>query len=112
MSLVSSGVLAKYYIWPRIRIRDRDDALVSLVAPHMFFRFIGLSMLVPGVVSPSLPAAFAQPAAFGDFGAGILAIVATIALLKRAPWAIPAVGLFNVWGAPTVWSRSIRARGF
>jgi hypothetical protein len=98
MSLVSSVVLAKYYIWPRIRTTDQEDALVPLVAPHMFFRFIGLSMLVPGVVSPSLPAAFAQPAAFGDFGAGILAIIATVALFKRAAWAIPAVWVFNVWG--------------
>ena len=99
MSLVSSIVLAKYYIWPRIRIGDRDETLVPLVAPHMFFRFIGLSLLVPGVVSPSLPAAFAQPAAYGDFGTGILAIIATVALLKRASWAIPAVWIFNVWGA-------------
>jgi hypothetical protein len=99
MSLVSSVVLAKYYLWPRIRMRDQEEALVPLVAPHMFFRFIGLSLLVPGVVSPSLPAAFALPAAFGDFGAGILAIIATVALLKRASWAIPAVWVFNVWGA-------------
>ena len=49
----------------------------------MFFRFIGLSFLVPGVVSPSLPAGFAIPAAYGDFIAGILAIVATIALVNR-----------------------------
>ena len=96
MSLVSSVVLAKYYLWPRIRMRDQEEALVPLVAPHMFFRFIGLSLLVPGVVSPSLPAAFAQPAAFGDFGAGILAIIATVALFKRASWAIPAVWIFNV----------------
>jgi len=98
MSLVSSVVLAKYYIWPRIRIGDREEALVSLVAPHMFFRFIGLSFLVPGVVAPSLPSAFALPAAYGDFVAGILAIVATVALLKRASWAIPVVWIFNVWG--------------
>jgi hypothetical protein len=99
MSLVSSGVFAKLYLWPRLRIRDREDALAALVAPHMFFRFIGLSFLVPGVVSPSLPAAFAVPAAYGDFGAGILAIIAAIALSKRASWAIPVVWIFNVWGA-------------
>ena len=98
MSLVSSAVLAKYYLWPRIRMKEREEALVPLVAPHMFLRFIGLSLLVPGVVSQQLPAGFAMPAAFGDFGAGVLAIVATVGLLKRASWAIPAVWLFNVWG--------------
>jgi hypothetical protein len=65
----------------------------------MFFRFIGLSFLVPGVVSPQLPAAFAVPAAYGDFVAGLLAIVATIALSKRATWAVVVVWLFNIWGA-------------
>jgi hypothetical protein len=39
--------------------------------------------LVPGVVSPLLPLGFAIPAAYGDFIAGILAIVATIALVNR-----------------------------
>ncbi|MGH8711070.1 MAG: hypothetical protein ACREVA_07110 [Burkholderiales bacterium] len=99
MSLVSSGVFAKLYLWPRLRIMDREDALVPLVAPHMFLRFIGLSFLVPGVVSPSLPTAFAVPAAYGDFVAGILAIIATVALSRRASWAIALVWLFNVWGA-------------
>src|SRR5713101_1154816 len=99
MSLVSSGVIAQLYAWPRLRMMNRDQALLVLVAPHMFLRFIGLSVLVPGVVSPALPAAFAVPAAYGDFVAGLLAILGTVALLKRAPWAIAAVWLFNIWGA-------------
>jgi hypothetical protein len=99
MSLVSSAVIAWLYVWPWLLARSRNQALVSLVAPHMFLRFIGLSLLVPGVVSPALPAAFAVPAAYGDFAAGILAIIATIALAKHASWVVPAVWLFNVWGA-------------
>src|SRR5438445_7787084 len=75
MSLVSSGVIAQFYVWPRIRNADRGSALIPLLAPHMFLRFIGLSFLVPGVVSSSLPAAFAVPAAYGDFVAGLFAIV-------------------------------------
>jgi hypothetical protein len=99
MSLVSSGIIAQLYIWPRLRNLDPYFALVPLVMPHMFLRFIGLSFLVPGVVSPSLPAALAVPAAYGDFVAGLLAILGTVALLKRARWAIGAVWLFNIWGA-------------
>jgi|SRR5215470_3506057 len=99
MSLVASGVFAKLYIGPRLQKMDRDDAIVSLVVPHMFLRFIGLSFLVPGVVSPSLPAAFAVPAAYGDLVAGILAIATTIALSKHVSWAIAIVWVFNVWGA-------------
>ncbi len=99
MSLVSSVLIANLYVWPRLRGMSRDQALVLLVVPHLFLRFIGLSFLVPGVVAPTLPAAFAIPAAYGDFVAGILAIIATVALARHASWAIPAVWLFNVWGA-------------
>ncbi len=99
MSFVSAVVVAKLYVWPWLRARERKQALVTLVTPHLFLRFIGLSFLVPGVVSPALPKAFAVPAAFGDFGAGVLAIITAIAFGKRLSWAIPAAWLFNVWGA-------------
>lgn len=61
MSLVASCLVAKLYIWPRVRSMDRYSALALLVSPHLFFRFIGVSFLVPGVVSPSLPSAFDVP---------------------------------------------------
>ncbi len=99
MSLVGSVLLARYSLWPRIRIKDRREMLAALVAPHMFLRFLGLSFLVPGVVSPLLPAGFAVPAACGDFVAGVLAMIATVALAKRASWSLAAVWVFNVWGA-------------
>jgi hypothetical protein len=98
MSFVAFGLVTQLYIWPRLRILERDDALGPLVVPHTF-RFIGLSFLVPGVVSPSLPSALAAPAAYGDLVAAILAVAATIALSRRASFAISLVWLFNVWGA-------------
>ena len=41
--------------------------------------------LVPGVVAQPLPEAFANPAAYGDLAAGVLALLAFIAL--RTNWA-------------------------
>ncbi len=99
MSLLSSAVAAKIFVWPWLRVREKNQALIALISPHLFLRFIGLSFLVVGVVSPQLPAAFAVPAAYGDLIAGILAILATIALSRRASAAIAAVWVFNVWGA-------------
>lgn len=97
-SFVSSAVAARFFAWPRLQNTDPNRALTWLVAPHMFLRFIGLSLLVPGVVSPLLPAGFAVPAAYGDLIAGILAIVATIALVNRTTWATTSAWLFNLWG--------------
>jgi hypothetical protein len=97
MSFMAFGLVTQLYILPRLRILERDDALIVLVVPHTF-RFIGLSFLVLGVVSPSLPSALAGPAAYGDLAAALLAIVATVALSRRASFAISLVWLFNVWG--------------
>ncbi len=47
----------------------------------------------------SIPSAFAVPAAYGDLGAGILAVVAMYGLTKRAPWTVASIWVFNVWGA-------------
>jgi len=63
--------------------------------PHAF-RFIGLSFLVPGVVSSSLPPAFAMPAAYGDLVAAILALISVLALSIRTFWTISIVWIFNV----------------
>src|SRR5262249_14436390 len=60
------------------------------------FRFIGLAFLVPGVVSPDLPAAFARSAAYGDIGAAILAMLALISLPRAGGVAL--AWIFNLWG--------------
>ena len=99
MSLISSIVATALFVWPWLRAMNSEHALIWLVAPHMFLRFVGLSFLVPGVVSGSLPKAWAIPAGYGDFVAGILAIVATATLAREASWAIAAVWISNVWGA-------------
>jgi hypothetical protein len=97
LSFAAFGLVTKLYIWPRLRLLPRDDALLPLVVPHTF-RFVGLSFLVPGVVSPSLPSAFAAPAAYGDLGAVMLAAAASLALWRRASLAVALVWIFNVWG--------------
>src|SRR5215510_6696909 len=97
MSFLAYGIVTKLYVLPRLRVMPREDALTALVVPHTF-RFVGLSFLVPGVVSPSLSPDFAAPAAYGDLVAAILAIAATLSLRYRAIWAIPLVWIFNLWG--------------
>ena len=97
INFVASGIVAKLYLWPRLHGMRREEALQLLVVPHMF-RFIGLSFLVPGVVSTSLSPDFARPAAYGDLAAALLAIIAVLALSTRVSWALPAVWIFNLWG--------------
>src|SRR5215468_6758485 len=83
------GVIAWQAIWPALRERARADALRPILYLHSL-RFVGLSFLIPGVVSPELPAAFAGPAAWGDLITAALALVALVTLPSRA-------GIFVVW---------------
>ena len=68
------------------------------------FRFVGLAFLVPGVVSPELPATFAEGAAYGDIVAAALALV-TVALLPGR-LRIVAPG-FSIFGALPISSMPI-----
>ena len=94
-SLVAWSIVAKRYIWPRLRSLQRPDALRPLLVLHAF-RFEGLAFLVPGVVSPDLPSAFALSAAYGDLGAAILALLCLASLSSSAGVVIAWV--FNLWG--------------
>jgi hypothetical protein len=95
---VAFGPVARLYVSPRLRGLARDDALVILILPHAF-RVMGLGFLIDGVVSPELPSKAAIPAAWGDFGAAILAMVAISAIRMRQPFAIALVWLFSLWGS-------------
>lgn len=98
LSLLSSIVAGVVLVLPWAQTQSLSVALLCLVAPHMFLRFIGLSFLIPGVVSATVPRAWALPAAYGDLIAGILAILAVLALAHAATWAITIVWIFNIWG--------------
>jgi hypothetical protein len=92
------GVLTRLYIWPHLRALPEDRILKILILPHMF-RFVGLSFLLHGVVSPELPSKLAIPAAWGDFVAAILAFIALAAVSRRWSAAIVLVWVLNVWGS-------------
>ena len=94
-SFAAWAILTARYIWPELRLRPRADALRPLLMLHSF-RFIGLVFLVPGIVSPDLPPAFAQPAAYGDIITAALAMLSL--LLLPNPIGFVVAWICNVWG--------------
>src|SRR6202166_4597388 len=70
------------YVWPRLRSMDRMEAQRAIATLHSF-RFFGLVFILPGVVSPNLPADFAVFAAYGDFATGVLAMLALLTVRIR-----------------------------
>jgi uncharacterized membrane protein len=95
-AFVAWGVVAKRYIWPKLRTLPRAEALRPILILHSF-RFVGLAFVVPGVVSADLPSAFANPAAYGDIVAATLALLSLATLQSRTGIAIAWV--FNLWGS-------------
>src|SRR5215469_3468205 len=89
------GAVAWGYIWPALRDRPSPENLKPILLLHGF-RFLGLAFLMPGVVSPALPAAFAQPVPYGDFITAILALLAFATL--GTPTGTAVTWLFNTFG--------------
>lgn len=84
------------YILPWFNSMDRISVHRAIATLHSF-RFFGLVFIVPGIVSPNLPATFATFAAYGDFATGLLAMLALLTIrIRPAFWLF--VVAFNVVG--------------
>jgi hypothetical protein len=81
VAYVAFVLIAKWYLWPNIKDRPPDQALPPFLL-YACLRVNGLMFLMPGLVSPDLPKAFAVPTAYGDLTAALLApaVVAAIAI--------------------------------
>lgn len=98
-SFVAWGIVMSGYVWPRLRVRSRSEALRPLLVLHSF-RFVGLAFLVPGVVAPDLPAAFARSAAYGDLIAAVLALLALLTQSRGS--GVLVAWVFNLWGTADI----------
>jgi len=84
------------YVWPRLQSMKPIDAQRAIAILHSF-RFFGLVFLVPGVVGSALPSRFAAFCAYGDLATGVLAMLALLAIRRRAAfWSF--VVAFNAAG--------------
>lgn len=95
-SFIAWGIVTSRYIWPRLRLLERSSALRPILILHSF-RFLGLAFLVPGVVSPELPSAFARSAAYGDIVATALALLSLVSLSGGLGSVV--VWIFSLWGS-------------
>ena len=101
-SFVVWGSVARHYFWPALRGRSRADAVRPILFLHAF-RFMGLTFLIPGVVSPDLAGSFAREVAYGDLAAAVLALLALAMLnskLSTAPiWVFNIIGTVDLLNA-------------
>ncbi len=97
IAFLAFGLIGKWYVWPLIKDRALKPALTPLLL-YACLRVNGLMFLMPGLVSPDLPGAFAVPTAYGDLTAVILALLALACVRFESALAVPMLWLFNTVG--------------
>ena len=87
----------RIYLLPRIDHLRPQTVLVPILLLHST-RHLGLMFLAPGATYVGIPPQFAYPAAFGDFIAAALAVVALLAIKGNFRNSKVLVLVFNVVG--------------
>ena len=72
-SIVVFGLVAVWYVWPALTKLSRNSALIPLLFVHVP-RYVGMTLLVAGMVDPTLPREFRSSAAYGDLLEAALAL--------------------------------------
>jgi hypothetical protein len=94
---VVCAIVVAWYVWPALSKLPRNSALIPLVFVHVL-RYVGMTLLVAGMVDPRLPREFLSNAAYGDLIAAALAFASIFALRSNWRAAVPLVWVFNTWG--------------
>jgi hypothetical protein len=91
--LLSLGVCAlvvAWFVWPYLTKLSGNSALILLLLVHVP-RYVGMTLLVRGMIDPKLPRVFLSSAAYGDLIAAALALASIFALRSNWRVAIPLV---------------------
>lgn len=91
------GIIAVWYAWPALTALTRNSALALLLFVHVP-RYVGMTLLVAGMVDPKLPREFLSSAAYGDLLEAALALASIFALRSNWRFAVPLVWATNTWG--------------
>ena len=91
------GIVAVWYVWPALTKIARNSALIVLLFVHVP-RYVGMTLLVTGMVDPKLPIEFLSSAADGDLLESALAFASIFALRSNWRVAVPMVWVANTWG--------------
>ena len=94
-SMFISFLLMNWYVLPKISTTTKFDILAILLIVNVF-RYLPLSLFMPGQVSNEFPEYLKEIVAHGDFLSGSLALVALLLLKAKHKWAIGSIWLFSI----------------
>ncbi|MEP7284927.1 MAG: hypothetical protein ABI947_04070 [Chloroflexota bacterium] len=111
LSLVAYGLIAFWYVVPRLSKLPRELAVVPLLWVHVF-RVVGGTILAPGAVDAGVPMAFRVMIGYGDLVTAFLALLAIVALRMRFPAALALVWLCIIVGMLDTINAIIQSIGY
>jgi hypothetical protein len=91
------SIIAVCYVAPSLLKRTFNSALIALLWVHVP-RYVGMTLLVKGMIDPQLPREFASRAAYGDLLAAAAALVSIFALHRNWRFAVPLVWVTKTFG--------------
>jgi hypothetical protein len=97
VSCVVFAIVAAWYVWPSLTKLSRNAALIPLLWVHVP-RYVGMTLLVAGMVDPKLPDEFLSGTAYGDLLEAALALTSIFALRSNWRGAVLLVWVTNTWG--------------
>ena len=94
LSLVLSGLVAGWYLWPRLEAAPVWIGLPPLFLVHAL-RYLPSTAFAPGQIDPRTPMDAMATIAYGDLGSALLALVAALFLFYRWRGAIGVAWVVN-----------------
>jgi hypothetical protein len=97
MALGAYIVIYQIYLHRWFTAQPFGQAVLPLLLLHAF-RYLGLSLIVPGQIDAAVSINALQVMAWGDFASGVTALLAAIAVHHRWSASTALVGLFSLVG--------------
>lgn len=97
MAIGTYVVIYRIYLHKKFKAWPMAAAVLPLLLLHAF-RYLGLTLLIPGQMDPALSRDALEVMAWGDYASGVAALFAAIAVHHRWSIATAMVVLFTVVG--------------
>lgn len=94
-SILVFFLIARWYVIPKITRESKNSILAVLLLVNVF-RYLPLSLFMPGQVSPGFPLHLKEIVAHGDFLSGVLALIALLLLRSGKRSAYAFTWLFSI----------------
>ena len=97
MAIIIYLVIYRAYLRDWLQEQSFEQAVLPFLILHVF-RYLGLTLLVTGQVSPEVSRSALSAMAWGDLASGVAALAAVLAIRLGSRFSVPLVVLFSIVG--------------